>query len=103
MVELLGVLRKTLIKELNLLEGKENLLDFTFIVDFPLFELGDDGELGSSHHPFTKPKDEDIPYLIDLAERMRNGYQLSNEDKKKLTTITSDTYDIVANGYENGG
>lgn len=55
------------------------------------------------HHPFTKPKDEFIPYLIELADKMRNGYEITNEDKKKLTSMESDSYDIIATGYEIGG
>jgi aspartyl-tRNA synthetase len=79
------------------------LLDFAFVVDMPLFELGSDGSLGSVHHPFTKPKNEFVPYLLELAEKMRTGYKLTEEDKKKLTSMESDTYDIVACGYEIGG
>ena len=68
-----------------------------------MFEMGSDGSLGATHHPFTKPQDEYIPYLIDLADKMRKGYTLTDEDKKKLTSMESDAYDIVACGYELGG
>lgn len=102
-VELLGALRIKLLRELHLLDDKQDLLDFAFVIDMPLFELGSDGSLGSVHHPFTKPKDEFVPYLLELADKMRTGYQLTEEDKKKLTTMESDTYDIIACGYELGG
>jgi aspartyl-tRNA synthetase len=102
-VSLLGALRIKLLKELNLLVDKQDFLDFAFVVDAPMFELGSDGSLGSTHHPFTKPKDEFIPYLIEVADKMRNGYVLSEEDKKKLTSMESDSYDIIAYGCEIGG
>lgn len=101
-VELLWALRIKLLKELHVLDDKVDLLDFAFVINAPMFELWSDGGLGSVHHPFTKPKDEFIPYLIELAEKMRTWYQLSEEDKKKLTSMESDSYDIIANGYEIG-
>lgn len=102
-VSLLGALRIKLLKELHLLEDKQDFLDFAFVIDAPMFEIGSDGGLGAVHHPFTKPKDEFVPYLLELAEKMRGGYQLSDEDKKKLTSMESDSYDVIANGYEIGG
>lgn len=69
---LLGMLRLQAIKELELLKGKEEELGFAFVVDMPLFELGDDGSLGSTHHPFTKPKDEDIPFIKALAKKVES-------------------------------
>ncbi len=102
-VSLLGALRNKLIKELNLLADKQDLLDFAFVVDAPMFEVGSDGTLGSCHHPFTKPKDQYIPYLLELADKIRSGYTLTQEDIKKLTSMESDSYDIIADGYEIGG
>ena len=102
-VELLGALRIKLLKELHLLDDKQEMLDFAFVVNAPMFEMGSDGSLGSVHHPFTKPQDEYIPYLLELADKMRAGYVLSDEDKKKLTSMESDSYDVIACGYEIGG
>lgn len=81
-----------LLSELRLKIGKE--LDLTnnnefkplWIVDFPLFELNDNNQYESMHHPFTSPKEEDIP-LID-------------EDPIKAR---ANSYDIVINGVELGG
>lgn len=37
---------------------------FAWITDFPLFEKGEnEGELKSTHHPFTAIHPEDIEYL----------------------------------------
>lgn len=101
-VWLLWALRIKLLKELNLTAWMEDLLDFAFVVDAPMFEVWSDGQLGSTHHPFTKPKDEYIPYLIELADKMRDGYKMTEEDIAKLTSMESDSYDIVALWYEIG-
>ena len=67
---------------LNLIDPK--LLAFLFVVDYPLFEWNNETNFWESmHHPFTSPRDKDIP-LID-------------EDPSK---ILSRHYDIVCNGYE---
>lgn len=58
-----------------------------WVVDFPMFEWSDEeGRLMAMHHPFTHPKDEDIPLLdIDPA------------------AVRADAYDMVCNGIEVGG
>jgi len=102
-VELLWALRNPLIKKLNLLEWKENELSFTFIVDFPMFELNNEWNLSAMHHPFTKPKDKRIPRIKELWQKIRTWYKITDEDKQKLIKIESDWYDIVLNWYELGG
>lgn len=102
-VSLLWALRIKLLRYLNLLDDKQDLLDFAFVVDAPMFELGSDWQLGSCHHPFTKPKDQYVPYLLELADKMRNGYQLTDDDISQLTSMESDSYDIIADWYEIGG
>jgi len=54
---------------------------FTWVVDFPMFEI-DDGRIKALHHPFTMPKDM---------------------DKENIEEIESIAYDIVLNGTELGG
>ena len=82
---LLGSLRVKYAKDLSLI--KPNTYDLLWVVDFPLFERDiESGAITSSHHPFTRPKDEDLPYL--------------DEDPTK---VLSYAYDIVINGYEAGG
>ncbi len=65
---------------------KEEGFKFLWVTDFPLFEEDDNGNLTSSHHPFTSPKHEDID-------------KLESEPLK----VRSNAYDIVLNGYEIGG
>ena len=58
-----------------------------WIVDFPLFEWSDEEQrLMSTHHPFTMPNPDDIPYLDNQPERVR-----------------AKAYDFVCNGIEVGG
>ena len=61
---------------------------FCWVTDFPAFEYDDENmRWVSTHHPFTKPVDDHIPWL--------NTDQMGN--------VLSDAYDIVCNGYEIGG
>lgn len=80
----LGALRTKIAKELNLI--KEGTYDLLWIVDFPMFEKNEDGTYSAEHHPFTRPRDEDLPYL--------------DTDPEKVLAYA---YDIVINGYEAGG
>ncbi|MDD3262578.1 MAG: aspartate--tRNA ligase [Candidatus Absconditabacteria bacterium] len=99
----LGMLRTKLIQDLESLKDKENEVSFAHIVDFPLFETGSDGSLGAVHHPFTKPKDEDIPFVKALGKKMSEGGVMTEEDKQKLLSIKADCFDIIFNGSEAGG
>ena len=81
---LLGALRLKYGKELGLI--KPNTFDLLWVIDFPLFERDAEGNITSTHHPFTRPRDEDLKYL-----------------DTDPTKILSYAYDIVINGYEAGG
>jgi aspartyl-tRNA synthetase len=64
---------------------------FLWVYDFPLFDYdADTGTLGAKHHPFTRPKDEDIELYY-------------SNDKSKVKDVKAYAYDIVCNGYEIGG
>lgn len=58
----------------------------TWVIDFPLFERDSEGNLTSTHHPFTSPHPEDIHLLSTTPEHVR-----------------AVAYDIVLNGTELGG
>ena len=58
-----------------------------WVIDFPMFEWSEEeGRLMAMHHPFTHPKDEDIP-LLDTDP----------------AAVRADAYDMVVNGVEVGG
>ena len=81
----LGGLRQEMGHRLKLTEPDR--LAFAFIVDFPLLKRDDNaGRWQSLHHPFTAPRDEDIPLLDTAPERVR-----------------AKSYDVICNGYEIGG
>ena len=82
----LNVLRQEIARRSGLYKQVENELSFCWVVDFPLFEVGEDGTLGASHHPFTAPKAEHRALLEDKPQE-----------------VLSDAYDIVLNGVEVGG
>ncbi|MFA5000953.1 MAG: aspartate--tRNA ligase [Candidatus Paceibacterota bacterium] len=65
-------------------EDKDELA-FAWIVDFPMFETGDDGKLTSAHHPFCSIKEEDLTKFM------------AGED---LLKIRANSYDLVLNGFE---
>ena len=82
---LLGSLRLKYGRELGLI--KEGTYDLLWVIDFPMFERDvESGAIVATHHPFTRPRDEDLKYL--------------DEDPTK---VLSYAYDIVINGYEAGG
>ena len=65
----------------------KNKFSLLWVVDFPMFEWSEEeGRLMAMHHPFTHPKDEDIP-LLDTNP----------------AAVRADAYDMVCNGVEVGG
>lgn len=79
-----GALRKELGDYLNL--ASDDDYRFVWIVDWPLFDVNEDGSLTAAHHPFTSPKEADKPLLFTNPKLCR-----------------AQAYDIVLNGYELGG
>ena len=65
----------------------KNKFSLLWVIDFPMFEWSEEeGRLMATHHPFTHPKDEDIP-LLDTDP----------------AAVRADAYDMVCNGVEVGG
>ncbi len=78
----LGLLRLEFRDRLAL--APRDLLAFAWVVDFPMFEWDEDERKWTfSHHPFTMPKEEDLPYIESDPAR-----------------VYSNAYDLVCNGYE---
>ncbi|MBS4241085.1 aspartate--tRNA ligase [Campylobacter vulpis] len=79
-LDYMGRFRLFLAEELKLLNP--SVLEFLWVVNFPMFEKNDDGSYSAMHHPFTMPK---------------------NIDEEDLENISSIAYDVVLNGVELGG
>lgn len=83
--EALGAVRLKLAHDLNLIPEGE--MAFLWVVDFPLLERDEEtGGYTYMHHPFTRPRDEDLPLLATEPEKVRAW-----------------AYDLVLNGFEIGG
>lgn len=83
--EILGALRNHFGSMLGLKKSDE--FSFLWVVDFPMFEYSEeDARYYAKHHPFTRPKDEDMQYI--------------DSDPSKVHAIA---YDVILNGFELGG
>jgi aspartyl-tRNA synthetase len=64
----------------------DDVFEFTWVTEFPLFERTGDGHLTPMHHPFTSPQPDDMPLLDSDPGNVR-----------------AQAYDLVLNGVEIGG
>jgi len=90
----LGWLRETVARRRGLIP--DNVQKWCWVVDFPLF--GRDAETKAFfpvHHPFTAPREEDLPRLALDREETPAG--------NELLQVRAKAYDIVMNGVELGG
>jgi len=76
-----GLVRIELGKRLDLIE--KNVYKFCLIVDFPMYELSDEGKIDFNHNPFSMPQGG-----MDA---------LLNKDPLDIVAYQ---YDVVCNGYE---
>lgn len=76
-----GLVRIELGKRLDLIE--KGVYKFCFIVDFPMYELSDEGTIDFSHNPFSMPQ---------------GGLEVL--EKENPLDILAYQYDLVCNGYE---
>ena len=80
-LSVLGALRLTVAKRLDIIPDKYN---FLWITEFPFFEYNEEtGNWDAMHHPFTSPLDECIQYLDTAPEK-----------------VFAKAYDLVLNGVE---
>ncbi len=79
--ELLGAARLEIGRRCGLID--EQMCEFLFVVDFPMFTPTDDGGWTAEHHPFTSPTAE----WIDTFD-------------KDPEHALADAYDLVCNGWE---
>ena len=64
----------------------DDMWQFLWVTDFPLFTRESNGTLSSVHHPFTSPNPDDLSLLDSAPEKIR-----------------ALAYDVVLNGTELGG
>ena len=80
-LSVLGALRLTVAKKLDIIPDKYN---FVWITEFPFFEYNEEtGNWDAMHHPFTAPLDECIEHLDTNPEK-----------------VFAKAYDLVLNGVE---
>jgi aspartyl-tRNA synthetase len=85
--EVLGRIRLR-VAEMQKLTATSEQLDFLWVVDFPLLAFdAAEKKWNAVHHPFTRPKTEDIPKL----------------EAGEFAPIRAEAYDAVLNGVELGG
>lgn len=80
----MGALRLKLGRDLGLTRLDE--WQPLWVIDFPMFERDEEGNLAAMHHPFTSPKDFSPEQL-----------------EADPTSAVANAYDMVINGYEVGG
>jgi aspartyl-tRNA synthetase len=86
--EILGRVRLRCADLLGLVKANADKLNFLWVVDFPLLAYSpEDGHWMAVHHPFTRPKADDVPLL-------------ESGDYGKVRAVA---YDVVLNGVELGG
>ncbi len=85
--EVLGRIRLR-IAEMQKLIVDLTKLDFLWVTDFPLLQFSaEENKWNAVHHPFTRPKAEDVALL----------------DEEKFSEVRAEAYDVVLNGVEIGG
>ena len=83
--KILGQLRLDLARKMDLI--KKDAYAFLWVTEFPLLEYNEEEKrLEAVHHPFTAPKEEDLPLLENRPREVR-----------------ARAYDLVLNGSEIGG
>ncbi len=80
----LGFLRRRVAGLLGMLDDSQ--FNFLWVVDFPMFEKDEEGNMRATHHPFTQPK-------LDELDKLDTD----------VFSVNANAYDIVLNGVELGG
>ncbi len=85
--EVLGRIRLRIAAIQTLMENSEQL-DWLWVTDFPLMQFdATENKWNAVHHPFTRPKTEDLPLL----------------EEQRYAEVRAEAYDVVLNGVEIGG
>jgi aspartyl-tRNA synthetase len=85
--KVLGALRQHLADRLGLVDPVQKRFALAWVIDFPSFVWDEEEKRwAANHHPFTSPRDEDLPKL-----------------ETDPGAVMAKAYDLVINGYEIGG
>ncbi|MFA6437517.1 MAG: aspartate--tRNA ligase [Candidatus Paceibacterota bacterium] len=76
-------------------KNNPDVLAFCWVIDFPMFEVLEDGSIDAVHHPFTAMKDEDLAIFDKI-----NPEKITEADRKNLMKIRAKQYDLALNGME---
>ena len=98
-----GNVRIELGKRLDILE--KDIYRFCFIVDFPMYELDDDGKIEFNHNPFSMPKGglealntmDPLEILANQFDLVCNGYELASG------AVRNHDIDIMLKAFEIAG
>ncbi|KKT45165.1 MAG: Aspartyl-tRNA synthetase [Parcubacteria group bacterium GW2011_GWA2_44_15] len=71
-------------------KNNHNELAFAWILDFPMFEKDEEGNIQAAHHPFCSIKDKDVAKFMSAT----------GPRDENLLSIHANSYDLVLNGYE---
>ncbi|HZR79425.1 MAG TPA: aspartate--tRNA ligase, partial [Chthoniobacterales bacterium] len=88
--EVLGRIRLRIAEIQSLIDKGQSGSEWNFlwVYDFPLMQFSaEENKWNAVHHPFTRPKTEDLPLL----------------DQNKFGEMRAEAYDVVLNGVEIGG
>ncbi len=86
--EVLGRIRLEIARVQKLVSEDDDSLNFLWVTEFPLLEFDpEEQKWNAVHHPFTRPKTEDLALL----------------DQEKYGEVRAEAYDLVLNGVELGG
>jgi aspartyl-tRNA synthetase len=93
----LGTLRTRLAERLGLVDRTRTAL--LWVTDFPLLEWdAEESRYVALHHPFTSPRPEDVPAILEAAARGAAG-----ADRSLVSAVCARAYDLVLDGIELGG
>ena len=108
-----GDIRNELGKRLNIIDT--SIYKFCFIVDFPFYELSDEGKIDFGHNPFSMPKggidalnnENPLDIIAYQYDMVCNGYELASgavrnhdtEVMKKAFEIAGYSEEVVANKF----
>ena len=93
--KVLDGLRRKIANEYNLIDNNKN--SFCFIIDFPLFQWDDENDsLTFEHSPFTMVPKESKDFIMSLT------VDKVKENKEKLLSLDSESYDLIYKGIELG-